>query len=113
MQKVLKVLMKLVGQVCLLLAKAKQYTGTDAKITNFKMDLHLLQTASKLSSGAVCKLKIAKLKVFESFAKNQKQWKINGMEQNSIPLTNVVYRICKADLHCKSEQKLASSQVQA
>ena len=41
-------------------------SNTVAQITNFKMDLYLLQTRSELSSGAVCKFQIAKYNVVES-----------------------------------------------
>ena len=52
-------------------------SGTVAQITNLKMNLYLLQTASELSSGAVCKLQIAKLKVLKQ---NRKRWKIDRIE---------------------------------
>ena len=52
-------------------------SGTVAQITNLKMNLYLLRTASELSSDAVCKLQIAKLKVLKQ---NRKRWKIDGIE---------------------------------
>ena len=52
-------------------------SSTVAQITNLKMNLYLLQTASELSSGAICKLQIAKLQVLKQ---NQKRWNIDGIE---------------------------------